>query len=598
MDTIDPHGWLRDVLRPLKPAFGEVLVMALFVNLLALAIPVFVLQVYDRVVFHAGLSTLQGLVVGMAVVLVFDYVLRQARTRLLQTVALQIDVAVGRLLFDKVTSLPLRILESRPGAYWQALFRDLDTVRNTASGATALLIADLPFAVLFLGLTFVIATPVAWVLLLILPLFLFVAWRSAEALSAAHRGERESVLARDGLLAELIAGRTTIKALALDRAIRPLWEDRHAEAIERAALRGAKADSYANLGTTLTLLTTVALTSVGALAIINQQLTIGALIATNMLSGRLLGPFNQLVGSWRAYAACRQAIERLGQVFRLAGERESSAIELRRPRGELTLEQVGFSYDEDGRPVLDAVSVTFPVGAVHALIGRNGSGKSTLLKLAQGLYPPASGRVLLDGADIAQFTRAELARWIGYVPQECVLFAGSVRDNVAQRLPEATDDDILAAAAAAGVHDFVIDLPDGYATDIGEAGRRLSAGQRQRLVIARALVGAPPVVLLDEPSSSLDRQAELELRDTLAALGRERTVIVVTHSPILLAACTDVLALDRGRVALAGRAAEVLPHLWTGGRASPSGGRTQEPPPGRAAASEIAAAAAGRGGAR
>ena len=578
MSKPSPRAWLREVLQPLKPAFREVLVMALFVNILALAVPVFVLQVYDRVVFHAGLSTLQGLVIGMAAVLVFDYVLRQARARVMQTVALRIDVVVGRRLFDKLMSLPLQVLESRPAAYWQALFRDVDVVRNTVSGASALLIADLPFAVLFLGLTFVIAAPIAWVLLVILPLFLFVAWRSGNTMATANRAERESALARDGLIAEMIAGRTTIKALALDRAMRPYWEERHADNIERAAVRGAKADGYANLGATLTMLTTVALTTVGAVAIINQQLTIGALIATNMLSGRLLGPFNQLVGTWRTYAGFRQAIERLGHVFNMASERQTGEIELQRPRGEITLEDVAFSYAESAKPVVDTVSVTFPAGGVHALIGRNGSGKSTLLKLAQGLYPPSKGRVLLDGADVAQFTRTELARWIGYVPQECVLFAGTLRDNIGYRKPEATDEEIIAAATTAGVHEFIIDLPDGYASEIGEAGQRLSAGQRQRIAIARALVGDPPVLLLDEPSSNLDRQAEQELRNTLAAIGKDRTVVVVTHSPILLSVCKDLVALDRGRIALAGPADEILPRLWGGARVAPHGGQTAERP--------------------
>jgi ATP-binding cassette subfamily C protein LapB len=326
------------------------------------------------------------------------------------------------------------------------------------------------------------------------------------------------------------------------------------------------------------MLTTVSLTTVGAVAIINQQLTIGALIATNMLSGRLLGPFNQLVGTWRAYAGLRQAIERLGHVFNMASERRTCEVELERPLGEITLEDVTFSYSEGAKPVVDTVSVAFPAGGVHALIGRNGSGKSTLLKLAQGLYRPSKGRVLLDGADVAQFTRSELARWIGYVPQECVLFAGTLRDNIGHRKPEATDEEIIKAATAAGVHEFIIDLSDGYASEIGEAGQRLSAGQRQRIAIARALVGDPPVLLLDEPSSSLDRQAEQDLRNTLAAIGKDRTVVVITHSAILLSVCKDLVALDRGRIALAGPADEILPRLWGGTRVAPHGGQPAERP--------------------
>jgi ATP-binding cassette subfamily C protein LapB len=225
MDGESSRSWIWTFLKPVWPTFREVLAVSLFVNVLAIAVPVFVLQVYDRVVFHAGMSTLQGLAIGMAVVLVFDFILRQARSRILQTVALRVDVGVGRMLFDKIMSLPLAVLERRPAAYWQALFRDVDTVRNTLSGATALLITDLPFALLFLAVAFVIATPVAWVLLIFGLLFMVVAWRSGAVMTAASATERESGLARDGLIAEIIAGRTTIKALALDRAVRPLWEE-------------------------------------------------------------------------------------------------------------------------------------------------------------------------------------------------------------------------------------------------------------------------------------------------------------------------------------------------------------------------------------
>ena len=237
-------------------------------------------------------------------------------------------------------------------------------------------------------------------------------------------------------------------------------------------------------------------------------------------------------------------------------------MQLDKPKGELTVENLTFAYNEGAKPVVDDVSIKIRAGGVHALVGRNGSGKTTLLKMLQGLYPPTNGRVLLDGADIGQFSRTELASWMGYVPQETVLFAGTVRDNIVHRFPDADDEQIIAAATAAGVHHFIIDLPDGYATDIGEAGRRLSGGQRQRIAVARALLGNPAVLLLDEPSASLDRQAEQELRKTLVEIGKTRTVIIVTHSPILLAACDDLVALDKGKVALAGPSREILPKLF------------------------------------
>ncbi len=577
MTAHELKSWFRPFLVSLAPTFREVLAMSFFVNLMALSVPVFVLQIYDRVVFHAGLSTLHGLVIGMAAVLVFDWILRQSRARILQTVAARADVEVGRRLFDKMMALPLPALESRPAASWHSLFRDVEIVRNAVSGASAVLLCDLPFAILFLGLVFVIAEPIAWVLVVILPVFVFVAWRSGAVMASAGRAERDSALDRERLIAEIVAGRTTVKALALDRAMRPLWEERHAATIERAINRGSRADSFTNLATTLTMATTVALTAVGAVAIINQQLTIGALIATNILASRLLGPLTQLVTQWRTYAACADATRRLGEVFAMPDERPSAEIQIDRLAGDLVVDSVSFAYAADGRPAVDGLRYTFRAPGVHALVGRNGSGKTTLIKLLQGLYVPTDGRVLLDGADLSQFTRTQLARWIGYVPQECTLFAGTLRDNIAVRDPDAADADIIAAATLAGVHGQILDLPDGYATEVGEAGTRLSAGQRQRVAIARGLLGNPAVVLMDEPSSNLDREAEHDLRRTIAELGRDRLVIVVTHSPVLLGACQSLMAMDKGRIALAGPTQEILPRVLGAGKRSPTAG----PPQGR-----------------
>jgi PrtD family type I secretion system ABC transporter len=561
----------------LFPAFREVLAMSAFVNLLALAVPVFVLQVYDRVVFHHGLSTLTALVIGMAFVIGFDFVLRQARARILQTAALRIDAELGRRLFAKIASLPLIVLEGRPTGYWQALFRDAEVVRSTAAGAPALLLCDLPFAIVFLGLIWVIAAPVAWIITLALVLFVALGWRSAADQHASTRAEREAIRAREALLAETAAGRATVKALALDAAIAARWEDRHADAVGHGLRRGSRADGYSNAAAALTMATTVAITAAGAFAILQQELTIGALIAANMLGGRLLAPLSQLVASWRTYAALDDAAGRLAEVFAQASERDQPSTRAFRPTGRLTLEGVEFTYPASGpasgpassapaaggaaRPVLADITLEVAPGRMVGLIGGNGSGKSTLLKLMQGLYPCGNGRVLLDGADIAQFTRPQLARFIGYVPQECVLFAGSIRDNIARGDQDMTDEQVVAAARAAGAHGFILDLPDGYATDVGEAGMRLSYGQRQRLAIARALLHDPPLLLLDEPSSNLDRDAEHALRDTLVAAARTRAVVVVTHARDLLQACDTLAVLAHGRLALIGPAAQVLRRL-------------------------------------
>lgn len=558
----DKRSWLRTIIDPLRPVARELLAASLFINVMALAAPIFVMQVYDRVIGHSGMETLKGLVIGMALVLGFDYVLRQSRGRVMQMVALRIDVEIGTRLFDKLMRLPLRTLESRPSAFWQQLFRDVDTLRNTLSGATAILLADLPFVLIFLGVIFIIGKPLALVFVLVFACFLVLAWRSGRTLADSAKREKNVTASRDALVAEIIAGRGTVKAVALDRAIRPLWEDRQAGAIEHAIQRGATADGYVNVGTELTQMASILLTTVGAVFIIDHELTMGALVACNMLSSRLYGPINQLVGAWRTFGSFHQAVNRLSDIFAEAEERSESVIQRERPGGRVQLDGVVFTYDPDGAPTLSLDKLEIRPGGVTAILGKNGSGKTTLLKVLMGLYPPTKGRVLLDGSDIAQFTRNELAGWIGYVPQETLLFNATVRDNIAYGAPGCDDEAILAAAKAAGVHDVIADMPNGYATGIGEAGSRLSAGQRQRIAVARALVGNPPVLLLDEPSASLDRQAEEDLRTTLAELAKSRTVVVVTHSPVLLPACRDVVVLERGHLVAAGPAAEVLPRLF------------------------------------
>ncbi|MGD9536252.1 MAG: peptidase domain-containing ABC transporter [Alphaproteobacteria bacterium] len=559
-----PRAWLKAILAPLRGAFREVILISLFVNLLALAVPIFVQQVYNRVIFFHGTTTLAALLIGVAIAVAFDFALRQARARMLQRVALRIDIELGRRLYDKIAALPLGTVEARPAGFWQALYKDAELVRNVFSGPTAVLVMDLPFAVIFVALIWVIAPPVVYVLLAALPVYLGLALLSGTSLGRATRAERRAGIGRDAFITELLAGRTTIKALSLAGAFRDRFENRHADTIEHALVRGGRGDTYGNLGLALSLLVTVSIVSVGALAIIEQQMTIGALIAATMLAARVTAPLNQLVNTWRTYASYRQAVRRLSSAFALAEERTGSAVKLARPQGRVIIENLRFGYDPKRPPLLDGISLDIQPGGMLGIVGRNGCGKTTLLKLIQGLYPPGAGRVLLDGADIAQFSRAELAAWIGYVPQECVLFAGTIRDNIALTKPNASDEEIVRAATLAGVHPFVIDLPDGYGTEIGEAGSRLSGGQRQRIAIARALLNDPPVLLLDEVTGNLDMQAEVSLRDALAELARERSVVVVTHTPILLRACANIIAMERGRIVLGGPAKDVLPRIFGG----------------------------------
>ena len=366
---------------------------------------------------------------------------------------------------------------------------------------------------------------------------------------------------RDRLLNEIVLGRAVMKSAAMARPLQALWEVGQAASIKSSIARGRLADGSMNAGASLGVIATIALTSVGAIAILDLKMTVGTLVAANLLSSRLIAPLSQLITSWRALANMRDSAGRLSQLLNEPEDRRDAAIDLPTPTGRLQIEDASFAYEPEAAPVLKSLTVRFGPGGLHAIVGPNGGGKTTLLKLAHGLYRPQKGRVLLDDSDMAQFSRDQLAAWIGYVPQDGFLFSGSVRENIARFSGAVDDAEILAAAQMAGVHAFVSDLPDGYDTEVGEGGSRFSTGQRQRIAIARALVGNPPVLLLDEPTSNLDRDAEEDLRRHLAELGRTRTVIVVTHSPALLQASDSITVLIKGAIALAGRSDQVLPRL-------------------------------------
>lgn len=559
------YPWLRRLLLPLKPYYREALSISFFTNLLALAVPLFTLQVYDRVVPHNATSTLAALVAGVVLALCFDFVLRQSRSRLLQGVALHIEAKLGRLLYTRMTTLPLRMLEERPSSYWQGIFADMTTLRSVLSGPSAVMVLDVPFALLFILVLFIVAPAVAWLLLLIVPAFLALTYVSSKYQTATTEKETRRQQTRESLLSELIAGRTTVKALMIDKAMQNEFESLHAKSIGQSFSRGTLADNFIALGGSLAQMTTVVMVIAGAIAIIDRDLTVGALIATTMLTGRIIAPLNQLLATWKQFAAAQASAKRLEALFAIAGERDVPTLKRERPKGEITLEKVSYSYRKDAAPAVREVGLRMGPGHMAGIIGRNGCGKTTLIKLMLGLYTPDEGRVLLDGADIKQFSRPELSEWIGYVPQECFLFSGSIKENIAKAHPEASDEEILAASKRAGADQFVINLPDGYDTEVGEAGYTLSGGQRQRIAIARALLRNPPVLLLDEVSNHLDSEAERALVATLLELRKERCVILVTHSPQLLSSCDHVVVMDRGAVAMAGNAKEVLTRISADG---------------------------------
>lgn len=551
-------GWIGLALGSVTPILAQLAFASVAINLLSLSLPIFVVQIYDRVIPHAGVETLKGLFIGVLALIVFDFLLRQARSRLVRMVALRVDASISAALFARASGLPLRELEARSEAEWRHCLRDSDVLRDAVAGPTVLLMVDLPFFLMFILAIGYLAPPLAWTLLALTPVYLGLALLSSRMIRRASRAEQKAGLDKDRLTGEVVSGRATVKGLGLGPALTERWEGAQAALIRSAARRGGYVDDFNNLGASLALLTSALLSTVGALAIIDQQMTIGGLIAANMLAGRALQPVTQLISLWRGIERYQDAAARVNALLARRPERERGEVARPRPLGEIRLEKVSFAYEPEGPPALDKVSLRFAPGRMTGIFGANGGGKSTLLKAILGLYAPTSGRVLLDGADLAQFGREEIARWIGYTPQEPFLFAGTIRDNIARGRPDVSDAAVLRAAERAAAAPFIDALPDGFAAEVGEGGRRLSSGQRQRLALARALVEDPPILLLDEPSANLDAEAEAALIARLTELKAGRAVIVVSHSRAMLEACDTLVVLNEGRVAISGRGEEIL----------------------------------------
>lgn len=555
-------GYIAGLLRSyVGPYLKEILAVSLFINLLALAAPVFVLQVYDRVVFHAGVTTLVGLVIGMVLVIGFDFLLKITRARLFQAIATRCDVHLTEVLFGKLFSLPLRRLEEKGNWHWQSLFDDASMLRNVLSGAVAALAVDLPFAILFLLLILYIATPLAWVVLLALGLFALLTVVSERVIQRAAREEGQKAQQRGQMMTDLLGARETVKMLDLHTRMKTQWQQRHTDMISASLVRGRYADYYRTLSQSMTIAFTVSMTTVGALAILDQRLTIGALIAVNMLGTRLIGPLVQLVEHWRVFLQFISASKRLDEFLQLEQDNVDDTIELPRGDGQLQLKQLVFHYDAEKPPAIQGIEGKIGPKGLHVIMGQNGSGKSTLIKLLSGFYPPNKGGVYLDDADLKQFSIRQLHRRIAYLPQKPELFHGTIYENILLGDEQADQQAVLDTARQTMLHDQVVNLPDGYETRVLEGGKGLSGGMLQRIALTRTLVGNPVILLLDEPTNNLDRETEQALADLLRELSRDKTIVVATHSPTLLAAADSILVLAEGKVALAGPAQGVLEHL-------------------------------------
>ncbi|HEX5485086.1 MAG TPA: ATP-binding cassette domain-containing protein [Limnobacter sp.] len=561
-NSVSTDKTVSGVVRGAFPMLKRAALISVFVNLVGLFPAIFSLQVYDRVIYRSGLNTLTALLIGMAIILSADLILRSFRARVLRVAAVRIDGDIAGRLMNKLLAIPLRNLEARSTAAWYSLFKDVDTVRVVWSGAVAMTILDLPFAILSIGLIATIALPLLPVVLVGLACLATLSWYSSGEFRKRRVEEFMLARRRDEVLAEVCRGREAIKSLVQDESAKRAWVESYNSWVHESFQKNGEMEDQRELSTSIMLSVNVLITAVGAFAVIHQWMTVGGLIASNMLASKAIGPLASLSGHWRSIAHSREATDRLDAVFASEEEKQHTGLNLPLPSGALRLESVSYQHVGAQKSVLNSVSVQLGPRGIYGVAGDNGAGKSTLLKILRGLYTPSEGRVLLDEYDLSQFSRQELSKWVGFLPQTSLLFEGTIVDNLRRSNPDATDEQILLAAKRSGAHDFIAKLPDGYMTQVGEGGNRMSGGQRRRIAITQAFLSDAPVLLLDEPTNDLDFATETHLMAVFRSLAATKTIVMVTHSVRLMSICDKIVYLDKESRLHLGSTPEMLKLLY------------------------------------
>jgi len=542
--------WFLGAIQKYRKLLGEVLIASFFLQIFSLVTPLFFQVVIDKVLVHRGLDTLEVLVVGLVAIALFEGILGALRTYLFAHTTNRIDVELGARLFRHLISLPLAYFQNRRAGDSVARVRELENIRNFLTGSALSLIIDLVFTFVFLGVMFVYSPLLTWIVLGAFPFYIAI---SVAATPLFRRGLDEKFkrgAENQAFLVESIVGMETLKAMAVEPQMQRHWEEQLAGYVT-ASFRVLNLGNVASQAVQfISKLVTAAVLFLGAKLVIEGSLTVGELVAFNMLASRVNVPVLRLAQVWQDFHQARLSIERLGDILNTRPESSSTTHRAALPpiRGEITFEHVGFRYRIDGSEILHDVQFHVPAGQVVGIVGPSGSGKSTLAKLIQRLYVPETGRVLVDGIDLAMVDTAWLRRQVGVVLQEDMLFNRSVRENIALADPAMPMDQIVHAATLAGAHEFILQLPEGYDTLVGERGCSLSGGQRQRIAIARALVTDPRILIFDEATSALDYESERIIQYNMRRICERRTAIVIAHRLSTVRRADRILTLERGRL--------------------------------------------------
>ena len=558
----EKHHWFWGTLAYSKKIYADVIVASILINLFVMSTPIFTLNIYDRVVPNNATDTMWVFAVGIMTIYVFDMTLKFLRSYFLEKAAKKSDVIMSSMIFEKVMNLTMASKPSSIGSFANNI-KDFESIRGFFTASSVATMIDLPFVIIFLIIIYILA---GWIVIvpiisgLIIFIYSFIIKRPMlESIESTY----EAAATKNAILIESLSALETIKALGISGQYQWKWEEACGDVVEKGMRSKNLSNSISTFVNFIIQSNTVAMIITGVYAIGRKDLTMGGLIAIVMLGSRMLAPLAQFASLIANYEHTKTAYKAIDDIMKMDVEREDEKKFVQRPlfEGKIEFQNVSFIYPGTEKKVLDNVSFTIHPGEFVGIIGTNGSGKTSIEKLILGLYEPTEGSILIDGIDIKQIDPADLRKNIAYVPQETILFKGTLKENITIRLPDAEDEEILSVSHKSGVKRFVDVHPMGFDMPVGERGDGLSGGQKQSISVARAFINDAPIVLLDEPTTSMDSTNEANFAHVLEEYSKDKTTLLISHKNTLLSKTKRLILLEQGRVLLDGKREDVIRQL-------------------------------------
>lgn len=545
--------------------YRDVLAASLLINLFAVASPLFVMNVYDRVVPNNAFDTLWVLAIGAAVVYLFDFLLRTLRAYFIDVAGKKSDILISASIFSRVNNITMSSRPKSVGAFAKNL-QEFESIRDFITSASITTLVDIPFMFLIVGVVYIIGGPVGYIPIVSIFLIILYSVFIQVPLRRSIEESQKTASQKNAVLIESLYNAESVKLNNAEGVLQTQWENAVGNIADCGVKTRQLAQSCSSFATVIQQLTTVVIVIVGVYQISEGNMSMGALIASVMLTGRSLGPMAQVASLATRYNQAKSAFTSLNEIMKAPVEKPDDVKFVHRPKfkGEFQFDSVSFAYPEQEQAAISAVSFSIKQGEKVAIIGRIGSGKSTLGKLMTGLYTPIDGAVRVDGVDVRQVNPTDLRRNIGSVSQDVTLFYGSIKDNIVMGVPYMEDEAIIRAAELSGVSEFANRRPSGLDSIVGERGTLLSGGQRQSIAIARALLFDPPILILDEPTASMDNTTESRMKKRLIEAVKDKTLVLITHKASMLDMVDRIIVMDNGRLIADGPKAQVHEALRQG----------------------------------